>query len=154
MIIIDTLKYKDQLEFFRLLCNEFQGVTPNEVSRSLKFNISNKMITFFHDFMLEYTNPRGLTRSGQSSNMVKQLVFCDYLGMHFKIQHLIHQLSGLDVEKIAIITGQYNNENEQIQGVQDGYNADDYENLYQVVIANEKAQEGINLQIGTQAIHH
>lgn len=154
MIIIDTLKYKEQLEFFRLLCNEFQGIAPNDVSRYLKFNISNKMTTFFHDFMLEYTNPRGLTRSGQSSNMVKQLVFCDYLGMHFKIQHLIHQLSGLDIEKIAIITGQYNNENEQIQGVQDGYNADDYENLYQVVIANEKAQEGINLQIGTQAIHH
>ncbi|PSJ15740.1 hypothetical protein, partial [Nitrosomonas supralitoralis] len=38
--------------------------------------------------------------------------------------------------------------------VQDGFNANGDGNKYRTVIANEKAEVGINLQKGTQAIHH
>ena len=153
MIVLDTLKFKEQELFFDLLAKSLK-MDEQELSNILRFNISNKVKTMLSSFMYEFNLPRGKLIDGNNASIVKQLLFCDYLGLHFKLKHLLHQLTGINLSKIEIITGQHNNENEQIQSIQDGFNAEEQDNLYSVIIANEKAQEGINLQIGTQAIHH
>lgn len=153
MIVLDTLKFKEQELFFDLLAKSLK-MDEHELSNILRFNISNKVKTMLSSFIYEFNQPRGKLMDGNNASIVKQLLFCDYLGLHFKLKHLLHQLTGINLSKIEIITGQHNNENEQIQSIQDGFNAEEKDNLYSVIIANEKAQEGINLQIGTQAIHH
>lgn len=90
----------------------------------------------------------------EKSPIVKQIIFCDELALHNKIKRLLSTKCGIPSGKIAFITGQTNNEPEQLQDVSDGFNAQGGENRYQVIIANEKAEVGINLQKGTQAIHH
>ncbi len=67
---------------------------------------------------------------------------------------LLAKRAGIPAGKIAVVTGQTNNEPDQILEVQDGFNAHGEDNKYQIILANEKAEVGINLQKGTQAIHH
>ena len=58
----------------------------------------------------------------------------------------------MSAAQIAIVTGRKNNEPEEIIAVQNGFNAHGEANQYRVIIANEKAEVGINLQRGTQAV--
>lgn len=147
-VVIDTLSYDEQTCFFDLL--QENGVTDED----LYFNISNKMEEFLVRFVYEQLYPRGKKHDGESSYIVKQLVFCDYLGQHYKIRHLVSLFGGIDKEKIVVVTGQTNNDNETVQDIQNGFNEEDESNLYQVVVGNKKIEVGINLQNGTQAIHH
>lgn len=156
MVVLDTLKYQEQELFFSFLCQEFPTLNESEVSKLIKFNISKKLNELLKEIELENSNPRGKKHDGSETNLVKQLVFCDYLGTHFKLKHLIFSSTSntIPLNKIEIITGQYNGENDIIQSIQDYFNNEESENKYQIIIANEKAQEGINLQNGTQSIHH
>lgn len=115
---------------------------------------SPKLSAMLENFKNEMAHPRGMIDAETRSPIVKQIIFCDMLGLHSKIRRLLQKRCGISAGKIAIVTGQTNNTPEEIQGVQDGFNAQGEDNRFQVIIANEKAEVGINLQKGTQAIHH
>lgn len=120
----------------------------------LDVNDSPKIAAMLENFKKEQAMPRGIDSDGNVSTSVKQIIFCDFLGTHNKIKRLLTNRCGVPSNKIAIVTGQKNNKPDEIMAIQDGFNAEGEDNLYQVVIANEKAEVGINLQKGTQAIHH
>lgn len=110
---------------------------------------SAKTLAMLANFQTEQSNPRW--------KPVKQIIFCDELAMHHKLRILLNQECGIPLGKIAIINAQAVDP-EELQGIQDGFNAsdnvEDETNLYSTIIANKKAEVGINLQKGTQAIHH
>lgn len=117
-------------------------------------SIPPKLAAMLENVQREASSPRGIDDNGDRVTHAKQLIFCDLLGMHNKIRKLLAKRAGIPEASIAIITGQRNNSPEQIQDIQDGFNAPGEDNKYRVIIANEKAEVGINLQKGTQAIHH
>ena len=87
----------------------------------------------------------------------KQIVFNEHLGSHFKLKRLIAKEVGVPTGKIQFISGAAETADAKkydILETQNGFNAAGEENKYCVIIANEKAEVGINLQIGCQAIHH
>lgn len=87
----------------------------------------------------------------------KQIVFNEHLGSHFKMRRLIAKGVGIPASKIQFISGAAETADAKkydILETQNGFNAAGEENKYCVIIANEKAEVGINLQIGCQAIHH
>jgi hypothetical protein len=144
-ISIDSIDPDTQNAFER--CAEKAGL-------DLDVSVPPKLAAMLENFQHEQANPRGLDAEGNPSPIVKQIIFCDILALHNKIKRLLTKRAGVPASKIAIVTGRTNNEPDAILAVQDGFNAHGDENKYQVVIANEKAEVGINLQIGTQAIHH
>lgn len=117
-------------------------------------SVPPKLAAMLENVQREASSPRGIDDNGDRVAHAKQLIFCDLLGMHNKIRKLLAKRAGIPEASIAIITGQRNNSPEQIQDIQDGFNAPGEDNKYRVIIANEKAEVGINLQKGTQAIHH
>ena len=147
-VLLDSTDFEVQDAFERAL-------EKNKVEFSV--TIPPKLAALIENFKNEMANPRGLINSEsgiKKSTIVKQIVFCDQLGLIHKIKKLLAEKCGLSASKIAIVTGKVNNTPEKIMAVQDGFNANGEENKIQCVIANEKAEVGINLQIGTQAIHH
>lgn len=116
---------------------------------TVKVRASAKTLAMLENFSLELANPKW--------KPVKQIIFCDELALHHKLRLLVAQECGIPTSKIVIVNGQSVSA-DSLQEVQDGFNASDNiegeENRYQVVIANKKAEVGINLQKGTQAIHH
>ena len=83
------------------------------------------MIENFKD---EMAHPRGMIDEDTKSPIVKQIIFCDMLGLHSKIRRLLQKRCGISAGKIVIVTGQTNNTPEEIQAVQDGFNAQGEEN--------------------------
>lgn len=143
---IDTIDPDTQSAFEAIA--EAQGL-------DLDVTIPPKLAAMLENFKNEQAHPRGvIDGTGERSKLVKQIVFCDILPLHNKIKRILTKHAGVPAGAIAIITGQTNNKPEQILEVQDGFNAQGDENKYRTVIANEKAEVGINLQKGTQAIHH
>ena len=120
----------------------------------LDVTVPPKLAALVANVRAEEMNPRGVDDDGNPTPRVKQIIFCDILPLHRKIRRLLVRRAGVPAGQIAIITGKTNNKPEQIQAVQDGFNAHGEDNVYRYVIANEKAEVGINLQRGTQAIHH
>lgn len=116
--------------------------------------IPPKLAAMIENVQREASTPRGIDDNGDKVTHAKQIIFCDLLGMHNKIRQLLVKRAGVPEASIAIITGQRNNSPDKIQDIQDGFNAPGEDNKYRVIIANEKAEVGINLQKGTQAIHH
>lgn len=145
-IQIDTIDPDTQSEFEALA--QAQGL-------DLDVTIPPKLAAMLENYKNEQATPRGvIDGTGARSPIVKQIVFCDILPLHNKIKRILSKHAGVPSAAIAIITGQTNNKPEQILEVQDGFNAQGEDNKYRCVIANEKAEVGINLQKGTQAIHH
>lgn len=144
-IVVDTLNGKNQARFESIA--DKQGL-------DLDVTVSPKIAALLDNVKGELAAPRGVNDDGTTSRIVKQIIFCDHLFLHSKIKRLLTKQSGIAAGKIAIITGQVNNEPDQMIDVQDGFNASGDDNKYQVIIANKKAEVGINLQKGTQAIHH
>ncbi|MCM1128942.1 MAG: N-6 DNA methylase [Alistipes senegalensis] len=120
----------------------------------LDVSVPPKLAAMLENFKDEMANPRGIGSDGKKLPIVKQIIFCDILPLHNKIKRLLAKRAGVSSGKVAIVTGKTNDSPEEIQAVQDGFNASGSDNKYQVIIANEKAEVGINLQKGTQAIHH
>lgn len=144
-IIIDTMDSQTQLRWDEM---------ADKAGLDLDVSIPPKLAALLENIQNEKANPRGVDDDGNKSPIVKQIIFCDILAMHSKIKRLLAKKAGIPVGKIAIITGKTNNTPEEIMAVQDGFNAHGEDNLYEIIIANEKAEVGINLQKGTQAIHH
>lgn len=144
-IIIDTITPDTQTAFEAMA--EKEGL-------ELDVSVPPKLAALLENVTKEESNPRGVDGEGNPTPRVKQLIFCDILPLHNKIKRLLTRRAGIPSSAIAIITGQQNNTPDEIMAVQDGFNADGEDNKYRVVIANEKAEVGINLQRGTQAIHH
>ncbi|SDB87030.1 Eco57I restriction-modification methylase domain-containing protein [Acinetobacter boissieri] len=116
----------------------------------VKPKLSAKVQTMIENFKLEQSSPK-------YQGITKQLIFCDALAMQQIIKRGLMAFCGVRSSQIAIINAQTlpNGEKgtpdtEQMQAVQDMFAS----NHYLVVIANKKAETGIDLQIGTQAIHH
>lgn len=121
---------------------------------SLDVSVPPKLAALLENVQTEAATPRGIDENGDKIPYAKQIIFCDLLGMHNKIKRLIAKRAGVPASAIAIITGQRNNAPDEIMEVQNGFNAPGESNKYRIIIANEKAEVGINLQKGTQAIHH
>lgn len=144
-ILIDTTTPATQLKFEEM---------ADKAGLDLDVSIPPKLAAMLENFIKEETNPRGVDAEGKPSPRVKQLIFCDILPMHAKIRRALMKRAGVPAGAIAFVTGTINGKPDEILAVQDGFNAGGDDNKYRVVIANEKAEVGINLQIGTQAIHH
>ncbi|MCO8114604.1 SNF2-related protein [Acinetobacter lwoffii] len=115
--------------------------------------MSPKMAAMIDNLKRENSHVRGVNAQGEKAPYAKQIVFCDILGIHNKMRKLIAKHLGVSASQIAIVTGQRNNDAAEILEIQNNFN--DYgEDNYRIIIANKKAEVGINLQIGTQAIHH
>ncbi|MFM0608656.1 SNF2-related protein [Paraburkholderia sediminicola] len=115
------------------------GITPG-------INVSPKLAALIDNVKKEAAYPR---HAGHS----KQIIFCDELSLHHKIKLAIAQEVGISPSKIKVVNA-VSVDVAGMQDVQDGFNADGEENKYEYVVANKKAEVGINLQKGTQAIHH
>lgn len=137
------------------LQNDFEKLAE-KLGVELNAKPSAKQLALIENIRNEMANPRGLISRDPrvTSPIVKQIVFCDNTGIHSKLRMLIAKNCGISSSKIAIVTGKVNNDVDEILDVQNGFNAQGDENKYQLIIANEKAEVGINLQKGTQAIHH
>ncbi|MEY2875807.1 MAG: hypothetical protein RLZZ373_3178 [Pseudomonadota bacterium] len=138
-VVIDTMDGATQAKFEAI---------ADKLKLELDVSVPPKLAALVENVSQERAMPRGV------GGIVKQLIFCDELGMHRKIVRLLAKRCGVPASKIAIITGQTNNRPEEIIDVQNGFNAHGPDNRYEVIVANEKAEVGINLQQGTQAIHH
>lgn len=144
-LVVDTISpdLQDKLE-----------AMMNKAKADFEVSIPPKLAAMLENFQREAANPRGVDDNGDRVVHAKQIIFCDLIAMHNKIRHLLSKRAGVPKSAIAVVTGQRNNSPDQIQAVQDGFNAPGEDNQYRVIIANEKAEVGINLQKGTQAIHH
>ncbi|MDF0506804.1 SNF2-related protein [Burkholderia cenocepacia] len=109
-------------------------------------NVSPKLAAVIDNVRKEAATPRHMGHA-------KQIIFCDELSLHHKIRIAIAKAVGISLAKIKIVNAT-SVDVAGMQDVQDGYNADGEDNKYEYVIANKKAEVGINLQKGTQAIHH
>lgn len=138
-VVIDTTDFDTQGRF--LLIAEKAGI-------DLDSSVSPKVAAFLANFRKEQATPRA------TGGIAKQIIFCDMLGMHHKLKMLISKQCGIPANKIGIINAVAVSDPADMQDIQDGFNAEADENRYAVIIANKKAEVGINLQKGTQAIHH
>ncbi|NYT68807.1 N-6 DNA methylase [Pusillimonas noertemannii] len=137
-IVIDTETYSTQLEFIKI---------ADKLGLSLDATIPPKIAAFLENFQREQATP-------SAGGAAKQLVFCDMLGLHNKLKLLLTTRAGVSASAISIINGEAVRDPADMQDIQDGFNANGEDNRYRVIIANKKAEVGINLQKGTQAIHH
>jgi len=144
-IVIDTIDPETQ--------DVFESIA-DKLGLAMDVTITPKLAVLIENIKAEMTSPRGMNADGTPSAIVKQIIFCDILPLHNKIKRLLAKHAGIPTGKIAVVTGKKNNKSDQIMDVQDGFNAEGSSNRYQIVLANEKAEVGINLQIGTQAVHH
>ncbi|MEN9865102.1 MAG: hypothetical protein RL748_692, partial [Pseudomonadota bacterium] len=132
-----SVNYETQEVLLTLL--DKNGVTPT-------VTISPKLAAVIANVKLECASPRHM---GQA----KQIIFCDELSLHHKIRLALIEQCGIPSAKIRILNAK-SVDTAGMQAVQDGYNADGEDNQFTIIIANKKAEVGINLQKGTQAIHH
>lgn len=116
----------------------------------LKPKLSAKLQAMIENFKLEQIKP-------MHNGHAKQIIFCDTLSMHHTIKQALIQYCGIQSSRIAILTASIKPDGssgkvgtDDVQDIQDGFASD----KYTVVIANKKADTGIDLQKGTQAIHH
>lgn len=144
-IILDTISPETQ--------SRFEAVAE-KAGLDLDVTVPPKIAAMLENFQKEEASPRGVGEDGMPTGRVKQIIFCDVLALHNKIKRLLVKRCGVSAGSIAVITGSINGKPEEIIDVQDGFNAEGEDNRYRVIIANEKAEVGINLQKGTQAIHH
>lgn len=113
-------------------------------------NLSPKIAALISNIKTEMANPK----AGITKKQAKQIIFCDALSAHNKLKLAIHKQCGIPKNKIVIINAVSVPDAADMQDVQDGFNGEDDDNKYSIVIANKKAEVGINLQVNTQAIHH
>jgi hypothetical protein len=144
-VVIDTIDPDTQ--------SAFEAIAE-KMGLDLDVSVPPKLAAMLENFQHEQASPRGIDENGAATSIVKQIVFCDILPLHNKIKRLLTRRAGIPSAAIVVITGRTNNSPDEILAVQDGFNAGGEDNKYQTVIANEKAEVGINLQKGTQAIHH
>jgi hypothetical protein len=137
-IVIDTDRHDTQNKFLAI---------AEKLGLDLDVSLSPKLAAFIEQFKKEHATPKG-------GSFAKQIVFVDMLAMHNKVKIALQKHCGIPMSKIAIISAQAIDDPADMQDVQDGFNAEGEDNRYMSIIANKKAEVGINLQKRTQAIHH
>ena len=156
-VFVNTLDYRKQRKFFDIL--EQKGIKYG-------LNLTHKERELYHNAKAEFDDVRGLDSNNEKIKRAKQIVFCDSLGEHCRLEVILNEIYQKGVTKykkpdevimnypyIASISGQYNSNTSQMQAIQDLFNDND-DNKVSVIIGNEKIQVGVDLQSGTQAIHH
>lgn len=138
-IVIDTDEYDMQSKFLAI------GEKKN---LSMGVSLSPKMAALVANVSTERANPKA------SGGKCKQVIFCDFLGMHKKIKMALVEHCGISASKISIMNAVEVDDAGLMQDIQDGFNAEGDENRFEIIIANKKAEVGINLQKGSQALHH
>lgn len=117
---------------------------------NIKPKLSAKAQALMENVKLELATPK-------HQGYAKQLIFCDVLSMHQIIKQALINECGIPKSQIAILNAQTmpdgkagKPDTDDVQDIQDLF----ANNHYTIVIANKKAETGIDLQKGTQAIHH
>lgn len=131
-----------------MLANLMQVVEKHGLN--IKPKLSAKVQAMMENVKLELATPK-------HQGYAKQLIFCDVLSMHQIIKQALISECGVPKSQIAILNAQTlpngkagSPDTEDVQEIQDLF----ADNHYTIVIANKKAETGIDLQKGTQAIHH
>lgn len=140
-LILDSVDFKTQQKLLKI---------AEKQKLNLVVAFSPKIAAMLENFKKEEANPIMGSKS-------KQLIFCDNMGLHTKIKQAIVQECGIPANQVIIINGVTGEDAADMQDFQDGFNAmpeDGGDYRYRVAICNKKAEVGINLQKGTQAIHH
>lgn len=83
------------------------------------------------------------------SNKGKQLVFTEEKSQHTKMLRLISNHLPVTADQVAVINADTAG-GEKLQQISDAFNRGEV----RIIIANKKAEVGVNLQKGTSAIHH
>ncbi|HQW53835.1 MAG TPA: N-6 DNA methylase, partial [Acinetobacter sp.] len=124
-IILDSIEFGTQAKLEKIL-------DDNE----LEFDYAStpKYAALVNNVKNELEKPRGLKRDGSKSRVAKQIVFSDMLATHNKIRRILNKKAGIPLHKITFISGQFNNEPEQLLEVQAGFNGFDDDNLYNIII--------------------
>ncbi|TDR30335.1 SNF2-related protein [Hydromonas duriensis] len=138
-IVIDTDEYETQAKFLAI---------ADKHGLSLGVTLSAKLSALMANVNLERANPKAV------GHKCKQMIFCDLLGMHKKIKLALTQFAQVPAQKISIVNAVEIDDAGLMQDIQDGFNGEAQDNRYEIVIANKKAEVGINLQKGSQAVHH
>ncbi|MDK4688654.1 N-6 DNA methylase [Kingella negevensis] len=136
-----------------LNCQDFNAQLKLEAlldkhSADVSVNISPKIAALVENVKKEQAHIRYA-----KARFAKQIIFVESLAMHTKIKRIIARECGIPTARITFISGQFNSDPDEIIDVQERFNGDD-EDGYSIIIANKKAEVGINLQKGCQAIHH
>ncbi|MCI7352789.1 MAG: DEAD/DEAH box helicase family protein [[Actinobacillus] rossii] len=142
-----------------LSCNEFNAQLKLETlldseNADVSVSISPKVAALIENVKKEQAHIRYTQADGSKPKFAKQIIFVESLAMHTKIKRILAKEAGIPVDRITFISGQFNSDPDEIIEVQESFNADGEANKYSIVIANKKAEVGINLQKGCQAIHH
>ena len=131
------------------ILGRFMGMA-NDMNVIINPVLSSKVLAMLDNVKAELAMPKTASRS-------KQLIFCDMLPLHHLIKAALVQQCGIPSSEIAIINAQTMPDGtpgtpstSEVQFVQDQFKDD----AFTIVIANRKAETGIDLQHGTQAIHH
>ncbi|THA09399.1 DEAD/DEAH box helicase family protein [Rodentibacter pneumotropicus] len=147
-IELTTSDFENQSKFLKL---------AEKAGLELDVKLGSKMAALLENINLERTNPKA------KGGVCKQIIFCDMLGSHNKLKQALVKKANIPANKIVIFNAKSVKDSGEVQEIQDGFNADTIfdengtllsENKYEIIIANKKAEVGINLQKGTQAIHH
>lgn len=144
-ILLDSTQFETINKFETLL---------DKHKADVSVTISPKMAALVNNAKNEQSHVRAVDADGRKLPNAKQLIFCDFLAMHNKIKRVLASKAGIPASKITFVSGVFNSSADEILDVQNGFNANGDDNKYCVIIANKKAEVGINLQKGTQAIHH
>lgn len=131
------------------ILGRFMGMA-NDMNVIINPVLSSKVLAMLDNVKAELAMPKTASRA-------KQLIFCDMLPLHHLIKAALVQQCGIPSSEIAIINAQTMPDGtpgtpstSEVQFVQDQFKDD----AFTIVIANRKAETGIDLQHGTQAIHH
>lgn len=144
-VILNCNEFAIQMQLEKMLDNAKAGVSTE---------ISPKVAALLENIKKEQAHIRYKDGSGSLKNrFAKQIIFVETLAMHTKIKRAIAAHCGIPSGKITFISGKFNSDPDEIIDVQERFNGDD-DDGYVIVIANKKAEVGINLQKGCQAIHH
>lgn len=147
-IDLTTSDFENQSKFLKL---------AEKAGLELDVKLGSKMAALLENINLERANPKA------KGGVCKQIIFCDMLGSHNKLKQALVKKAHISANKIVIFNAKSVKDSGEVQEIQDGFNADTIidesgtmlsENKYEIIIANKKAEVGINLQKGTQAIHH
>lgn len=148
-IALDSFDYKTQLSFYLSLKEGIEKVNQKwffvknkdedkkqksqnkleQININEKYIVSSpfspKILDFLSCFIQEKERPRGKVFLDDvvydlKQEEVKQLIFCDYLNTHLKIQLLIHVYGKIKFDEIAIVTGDL--DGEEILNIQNNFN--------------------------------
>jgi len=142
--LADALVKKESGETYIVTVN--QGYEGEIVKKFGKFKIDPQSVS--HPLTPKYAKLVENCRTEVEANG-KQIIFTDEKTQHGKLRRILAHNLGMDETKIAIINAD-EAKDDVVQQIAAAYNS----GSVRIVIANKKAEVGLNLQKGTTGIHH